>query len=115
MEKQQPPKYPCIEMLAKTHGIYRNEKGEQEHIERDDPRQETVYIPLINADQLAHCEQLRRTKKWPMIAAHNLDKPRNSVGGFLNPDVVAMVKNAVEVNNPTVSEDVKGRAKSARA
>lgn len=111
------PKYPCIEMVAKTRGIDRDAKGEQVIFDEDNPRVSSIFIPVHSEDQLLHALQIRRSKGWAIVGAHNLDKPTLARRVPMSAALQAQIKREVDavVVPVEVGASERVRAKKASA
>lgn len=112
------PKYPCVEMIAKTRGIDRDANGEQVVYDEDSPRVSSIFIPVHSEDQLIHVLNMRRAKGWPIVGYHNLDKPTLARKVPMSAALQAQIKSEVDLVIMPVEASVSServRAKKASA
>lgn len=112
------PKYPCIEMIAKTVGIDRDANGDQVIYDEENPRVGSVFIPVHSEDQLLHALSVRRAKGWPIVGYHNLDKPTLARKVPMDAGLQAKIRAEIDAVVVPVEASVSGervRAKKASA
>jgi DNA phosphorothioation-dependent restriction protein DptG len=68
------PKFPCVVMRAQKTGIVYSPTGDRTVYEVEEPLTEYIHVKIHTSDQMSHIDHLRKTKKWPVVGFHNLEK-----------------------------------------